>query len=162
MPLVFWFCFICLNLPEAHTVWLSPHPIFIQADGSWERSYLWYICFQNLLQLGFLTLQIHMLRIIFPLSFSYNLFFKICLFSFWNTEEGIIQHNCPSDFILTLHCIIFLSCNKECLKSFCNGLARSAFLKAVHVTVVLTFIIYTTFYGFQNMLKQRHIFRRWS
>lgn len=128
MLLVFQFCFICLILLHTSVVLVFfPHPSHHYLQLSWwieSKGHIWCFYFPNILHLGFLALQILMLRI-----FLFNtIHFLKSVYSPFKTQNKewcsiIVSQTLFWLFLVLCFCVV----TQSALKSFCTVLATAAF-----------------------------------
>lgn len=121
-----------------------------------------YIFFnlQNLLHLGFLALQILMLRMLLALIYSCNPFFKVSVLSKHRIRNCSVIISQTSFWLVILH---FYVAVQSALKSLCNDLATSTFWNACELASYICAYIEDVyiFYGCsQNVPELWYIFKR--
>lgn len=145
MPLVFWFCFICLNLPEAHTVWLSPSPYLHLSWCIMRKVTSMIHFFSELAATGISDItnsyaENHVSAFFFIQSVVQSL---CSLVEMQKKEWYSIIVSRALFWLFNVLC--FWVAIKSAFNSFCNDLTMAAFSKAVHI-VSCTYIYYIYYF----------------
>lgn len=136
-------------------VYFHPPAILFPSKLMGQEEDCSYIFFnlQNLLHLGFLALQILMLRMLLALIYSCNPFFKVSVLSKHRIRNCSVIISQTSFWLVILH---FYVAVQSALKSLCNDLATSTFWNACELaSYICAYIedVYTFFIGVLKMYQ---------
>lgn len=162
MQLVSQFYFICLIVLKSP--WCISTPLPYCSHLSWwvkkKIAAIFFFNLQNLLHLGFLALQILMLRMLLALIYSCNPFFKVSVLSKHRIRNCSVIISQTSFWLVILH---FYVAVQSALKSLCNDLATSTFWNACELaSYICAYIedVYTFLWVFSKCTRAVYIFKR--